>query len=165
MTLHTFIGGRSIETVEKLTPEDLERGIKLEEHAHILDRYLNETAADGTYGWQGTLGRGGNLTVPKASLNDKITQEERFHRIKDRLDKIRAGVGGPPLLLSYDTETDTPIFHEDDMEIYKMGWICPGCIQWQSVPNAPECTWLRPSGHDPAPDRDKGCGHVRDFNL
>lgn len=137
----------------ELTAKDIERGVKLEEHTQVLDRYLAET--DGTYGWQGVLGRGGSMTVPKATLKDAISSRERVERVRKRLQS-----GNPPLLVSYDTATDTPIFAEEDQEAFEDGYICGGCLQYQNVPNAPECNWLRAGADSKNLDpKDRGCGH------
>lgn len=148
-----FDKGRPIDS--KLSEDELQRSLKLEEHAHVLDRYMAEIPNDGTYGWQGTLGRNGSITVPKASLKDQISAAERASRVRERINRRE-----PPILISYDLATDTPIFAEEDMEAYEDGYICPGCLQYQSVPNPPTCTWLRNEALDGHVDeRDRGCGH------
>lgn len=136
----------------QLTPEEIAKGVKLEEHTEVVNRYLE--GVDGTYGFQGLLPRGGEITVPKATMKDGISHAERIERVKERMAK-----GEPPLLVAYDPETETPLFAEQDKEAYEAGYICPGCFQWQGVPNAPECNWLRPDITSNMDPRDLGCGH------
>lgn len=145
-----FDGGRPMDA--KLSAAELERGIKLEEHTAVLDRFLAET--DGQYGWQGALGRGGNMTVSKASLGEGLSKAERMERVKKRMNR-----GEPPILVSYDLATDTPLFDEADKEAYEDGYICGGCLQYQAVPNAPECNWLRANNGSHLDPKDRGCGH------
>lgn len=148
--LQIFDRGRPSDST--LTRVEMERGVKLEEHTAVLDRFLSET--DGTYGWQGVLPRGGTLTVPKASIKDKISHADRVSRVRARLNR-----GEPPLLVTYDPATDTPIFAEEDQEAYEDGYICGGCLQYQSIPNAPECNWLRADMGSHIDPKDRGCGH------
>lgn len=148
--LQIFDRGRRMDS--NLSVEELERGVKLEEHTAVLDRYLEST--DGTYGWQGVLARGGTLTVPKASTKEGVSHAQRVERVRARLNR-----GEPPLLVSYDLATDTPIFAEEDQEAFEDGYICGGCLQYQAIPNAPECNWLRPDTGSHLDPKDRGCGH------
>lgn len=150
MTLQVFINGRPDDG--NLTAADLARGTKLEEHTAVVDRFLSEQ--DGTYGWQGVLGRGGDMTVPKHVLAESSMSGDRVARVRARLKE-----GNPVMLVSYDPETDTPIFAEEDQEAYEAGFICAGCLQYQSVPNAPECNWLRQTAEGELDPKDRGCGH------
>lgn len=144
---------RSHRIGSSLSAADLERGVKLEEHTAVLDRFLSET--DGTYGWQGAISNGGTVTVPKAALAGNLSAAERVARVRNRLDR-----GEPPILVTYDLDTDTPIFEEEDQEAYEDGYICGGCLQYQQVPNAPMCNWLRDGGQSASiPEQDRGCGH------
>lgn len=131
----------------KLTPEEMKRGIKLEEHVSVFDDYLaSGEAGDGTYGYQGNFDKSRMLTAPKDVTGGGITAAERAARVRTRMAE-----GKPPLLVSIDPTTGIKIFAEEDKEAYEAGYICPNCVQYQAVPNAPSCNWLTKP--------DDGCGH------
>lgn len=136
--------GHGLTLNSKLDPLEIQRGIKLEEHVQVYDDYL-KTTGDGTYGYMGEFVKGTRMTVPKAAL-----QEGRSERVRVRMQN-----GEPPLLMAYEPETGTKLFYEEDQEAYEAGWICPNCVQYQSVPNAPKCTWSRKP--------EDGCGHVNNI--
>lgn len=123
-----------------LTPQELERSLKLEEHVSILEDHL--AGQDGTYGWMGENA----TTVPKAAFDGMTHTGDRVARVRARMNE-----GGPPLMISYDTATDTPMFAEEDKEAFDLGYICQRCYQYQGVPG-PKCNWRNnPDNH--------GCGH------
>ena len=148
--LQVFKDGRPVNAA--LSQKDLSDKVKLEEHTAVVDRFLS--SKDGTYGWQGALSRGGSLTVPKATLKESSFAKDRVARVRARLNR-----GEPPLLVSYDLETDTPIFSEEDQEAYEDGYICGNCLQYQNIPNAPVCNWLRVGDSSNVDPKYKGCGH------
>lgn len=122
-----------------LTPEELAKSVKLEEHVQILDDYL--ATQQGDYGWMGA----DSQTVPKAAFDGMTGRAERAARVRARMAK-----GEPPLMISYDTLTQSPMFAEEDKEAFDAGYICENCYQYQAVPNTGKCNWYtRP---------DAGCG-------
>lgn len=131
----------------KMTPEDLKRGIKLEEHVSVYEDYLNSgEAGDGTYGWMGTWTGQGSMTIPKDTRGGGITKAQMITRVNDRM---RQGLA--PLLVSMSPDGKIKIFAEEDQDAYEHGYICGNCIQYQAVPNAPQCNW--------ANNPSDGCGH------
>lgn len=136
--------GHGLTLGSKLDPLELQRGIKLEEHVSVYEDFL-DTTGDGTYGYMGEFVNGKTFTAPKAAQQQGLSDRVR----------VRMQNGEPPILLAYDPDTGTKVFYEEDQEAYEAGYICANCIQYQAVPNAPKCTWLRKS--------DDGCGHVNNI--
>jgi hypothetical protein len=85
------------------------------------------------------------MMIPKAAL-DQGKDFTRVTRVKARM-----ASGEPPIMMSYDPLTDTPLFAEEDQEAFEAGYICINCYQYQRVPNAPKCNWNNRPDH--------GCGH------
>ena len=133
----------------KIDPLELQKSIKLEEHVSIYDDFLaSGVAGDGTYGFQGAMVNGRMKVAPKDTTGSGITKAQRIERVRARMKE-----GTPPLLVSYDPESGTKIFAEEDREAYEDGYICENCMQYQAVPFAPSCNWLRKP--------EDGCGHQR----
>ena len=142
-------GDQVKELGSQLSDKDIKESMKLEDHAHVLDRYMSEI--DGKYGWQGAYrGNGGQITLP----SEAMTKGAKHSKDRHAAVMARMSSGHPPQLLSYDLDTDTPILAVEDMECYEAGYICPNCIQYQSVPNT-ECNWR----HVPSDAQIKGCGY------
>lgn len=137
--------GRGLTLGSKLSADDLAKGVKLEEHVSIFEDFL-ATAGDGTYGYQGDYAGNSALTVPKAVVGAN-TGAERAARVRHRMAE-----GHAPLLVSLDPKTGIKIFAEEDKEAYEAGYICENCVQYQAVPSAPACNWLR--------NPNDGCGHT-----
>ena len=136
--------GHGLTLNSKLDPLELKRGIKLEEHVSTYDDYL-KTTGDGTYGYMGEFAPGRGYTAPKAAQDPNM-----WHRVR-----LRMNEGLAPQLMAFHPETGTKIFYEEDQEAFEAGWICPNCVQYQAVPNAPKCNWNRKP--------DDGCGHTNDI--
>lgn len=151
MSTKNYFRGNLLTNLDStLTAEDLAKGLKLEEHTAVLDDYLSKQ--DGTYGFQGSMGRDGKITVPKQGFKGILSQAERVQRVRKRMETNKA-----PIPVMEDTTTGSMIFMEEDKECFEDGYICTNCYQFQAVPFAPECNWRNP-GNDP---RDKGCGFRR----
>lgn len=138
--------GEKVTMEGKLSPEDLQKGLKLEEHVSVYEDFMKGLDDEGgTYQFRGMYKPG--MIVPRASTGQALTAAERVQRVRKRLEQ-----GGRPLLLSIDPKDGTKIFHEEDREAFEDGYICENCVQFQSVPFAPSCTWLSAEG---------GCGFNR----
>lgn len=128
-----------------LSMDEMQRGIELEKHVSIFEDYLNSGAAgDGTYGYQGDYAGEKRLTAPKAMTGD-LSHSAMVARVRARMDQ-----GLAPLLVSMDPKTGVKIFAEEDKDAFQHGYICENCVQYQAVPNAPKCNWMRKP--------DDGCG-------
>lgn len=120
----------------KMSPDDLKRSIKLEEHVSIYEDFLaSGEAGDGTYGYRGEW-TGGGMTMAKDTLGGGISEAARVARVNARMNN-----GEPPLLVSIDPKTGIKIFAEEDKDAFEHGYICENCVQYQAVPNAPQCNW------------------------
>lgn len=140
--------GHGLTLGSELDPLEIQRGIKLEEHVQVYEDFL-KTTGDGTYGYMGEFKQGQRFTAPKAALMDGKSAEAAA-RVRARMN-----AGEPPRLMAIDPDTGVKIFYEEDQEAFEMGYICPNCIQYQAVPNAPKCNWLTKSND--------GCGHSNDI--
>lgn len=138
-----FKDGHGLTLNSKLSPEDLKKGIKLEEHVSVYEDFL-KTTGDGTYGYMGEFASGHGFTAPKARA-----QAEQAARVRARMQ-----AGEPPLLLGIDPKTGMKAFYDEDQDAFEQGWICSNCVQYQAVPNAPQCNWMNKP--------DDGCGHLND---
>lgn len=143
---HRDDAGNKISMESKLTPEDLKRETKLEEHVSIFTDFLENQAGDGLYGYQGDYNVSRMLTIPK-TMTDRISHAERVQRVRKRMEN-----GHPPLLVSCDPKRGIDIMAEEDREAMEQGYICHRCRQYQAVPSAPKCNWLG--------NPNDGCGQI-----
>jgi hypothetical protein len=157
VSLQVFRDGRPDKEASRVNNALLAKLQRDDDHGQILEQYLkSKESGDGSYGFMGSISdRNAGVTIPKA-MSHMASRAEGVSRVRERM-----ASGEPLKSLFFDEATETELLAEEDVEAYEEGWICPECLQYQTIPSS-TCNW-RFVGERPSNPDHWGCGYRRDL--